>query len=95
MTIEKIGHKTRENRTFEDMFELALGFLKNPCKLWDSGKLSLQRTVLKLAFSGQISYCRGEGLRTPELSLPFKALTAFQMGDLKMARPGGFEPPTS
>ena len=91
---EKIGHKARESRTFEDMFELALGFLKNPCKLWDSGKLSLQRTVLKLAFSGQISYCRGEGLRTPELSLPFKALMAFQMGDLKMARPGGFEPPT-
>ena len=95
VTIEKIGHKTHENRTFEDMFELALGFLKNPCKVWDSGKLSLQRTVLKLAFSGQISYCRGEGLRTPELSLPFKALMAFQMGDLKMARPGGFEPPTS
>ncbi|MGI9501817.1 MAG: hypothetical protein ACR2RE_02010 [Geminicoccaceae bacterium] len=91
---EKLEQKTRANHTFEDLFELALDFLKIPCKLSNSGKLSLQRTVLKLAFSEQISYCRSQGLRTPDLSFPFKVLEAFRMGSWEMARPAGFEPAT-
>ena len=89
---EKLENGTRPAHTFEDMFELAFGFLQNPCKLWDSGQLTLQRMVLKLAFSEKISYCRKQGLRTTELSLPFKALTGFQLQNLEMVGAQGLEP---
>ena len=60
--------------TFDEMFELALDFLVNPCKIWDSGDVALRRCVLRLAFSEKITYSREQGLRTPEISMPFKAL---------------------
>ena len=44
---EKLEKGTRSKHTFEDLFELAFGFLQNPCKLWDSGQLTLQRMVLR------------------------------------------------
>jgi len=92
---EKLEIRVRPAHSFEELFELAFGFLRNPCKIWDSGQLTLQKMVLRLAFSEPISYCRNSGLRTPNLSLPFKMLTGLETGKMEMARPGGFEPPTS
>ena len=89
---EKLEKEARPAHTFEDLFELAFGFLKNPCKLWDSGQLSLQRLVLRLVFSERISYCRDQGIRTTDLSLPFKMLTGLQIGNLKMVGAQGLEP---
>ena len=65
---------------FTESLELALAFLANPWKLWETGQISLRRTVLKLAFSEHIKYTRNEGPRTPEISLPFRALACFSGG---------------
>ncbi|MGI9449713.1 MAG: recombinase family protein, partial [Geminicoccaceae bacterium] len=92
---ERLQNHAAPCHSFEDLFELAFDFLRNPWKLWNSGQLSLKRTVLRLAFCERVAYCREEGLRTPKMALPFKLLTGLEMGDLEMARPGGFEPPTS
>ena len=92
---EKLEIGTRPSHSFEDLFELAFEFLRNPWKLWDSGQLTLQKTVLRLAFSERVSYCRNSGLRTAKIALPFSMLAGLEMGKLEMARPGGFEPPTS
>jgi hypothetical protein len=89
---EKLDQGARPAHTFEDMFELAFGFLKNPYKLWDSGQLALQRTVLRLVFSERIIYCRKQGVRTTDLSLPFKALAGLQTGDFRMVGAQGLEP---
>lgn len=59
----------------EDHLEPALTFLANPWKLWETGHITLRRTVLKLAFANRIRYARNEGPRTPEIAMPFKALT--------------------
>jgi site-specific DNA recombinase len=67
---------------FEKSLELALSFLSNPWKLWETGQISLRRTVLKLAFSERIKYTRNEGARTPEIALPFKVLAGFSGGVL-------------
>ncbi|MFQ6549895.1 recombinase family protein [Aestuariibius sp. 2305UL40-4] len=91
---EKLRKTGQPKRSFEEMFELAMAFLASPWKLWASGNLPLQRTVLKLAFAERLAYCRKEGLRTPKTTLPFKALEAFSTGEREMARWGGFEPPT-
>lgn len=80
---EKLENGMGSKHTFEGLFELAFGFLKNSCKLWDSGQLPLQRMMLRLAFSERISYCRDQGLRTAELSKPFKVLTDLEIGDFK------------
>ena len=77
---------------FAKMFELACAFLANPCYIWRTGRFELQRLVLKLTFAERIPYCRETGFRTPNLSLPFKALG----GDFAiaggMAERQGFEP---
>ena len=60
--------------SFEEKLEPLLTFLANPFKIWASGNIELRRLVLKLAFTTPIEYTRKAGARTPNLSLPFKAL---------------------
>ena len=80
---------------FEEFIELSLKFLANPWNLWRSGRITLQRTVLRLAFSERISYRRNEGYRTPKTTLPFKALADFSGENGMMVEPKGVEPSTS
>ena len=89
---EKLQNRAKPQRTFDEMFELALNFLSNPCKLWHSEHLEDKRTVLKLAFEQRLAYCRNEGLRTPKTALPFNMLGDNYMGIEKMAERKGFEP---
>lgn len=74
---EKLSHHSAKSDTFEQMFEHAMQFLSSPWKLWESGNVFLQRTVLRLAFADRISYARNIGLRTPKTTLPFKVLAGF------------------
>ena len=90
---ENLVNNSKPRHTFDEMFELSFRFLSNPCVLWDTGHIALRRLVLKLAFSERITYCRKTGLRTPEISLPFKALGRFQSGESRMVRPRRLELP--
>ena len=90
--IEKCGTPAK---TYEDTFEHSMMFLANPWILWENGSIEHRQTVLKLAFADQLAYCRESGFRTPEISLPFKALGDICSGNLEMAHPRGFEPLTS
>ena len=88
---EKIAHCGLPLRSFDDTLRTALDFLGNSLKLWVSERLEDKRTVLKLAFADRLAYTRNEGLRTPNLALPFKVLA-----DLKSNRngaPGGTRTP--
>ena len=89
---EKTQEKPAKHGTFNELFELAVSFLSSPCILWQTGNLTLKKTVLRLAFSERIAYCRKEGLRTPKTSLPFKLLGDITTGQNKMAERVGFEP---
>lgn len=51
--------------------------------------------MLKLAFASHLAYTRNEGFKTSDPSLPFKVLQGFCGGKSKLARPEGFEPPTT
>jgi len=53
--------------------------------------LTVRKVVLKMVFPAGITYDRENGLRTPDLALPFKALGGLESGDCKMAHPSGFE----
>jgi len=92
---EKLQNGGVPKGTFSDFIEPALIFLANPWNLWASGEFTLQRIVLRLAFSERIAYCRNKGYRTAKTALPFKVLAGISMGKCEMVEPGGIEPPTS
>ncbi len=81
---EKIQKSGKPRHTFDEMFELAMGFLSSPWKIWGSGELHLRKTVLRLAFSERIPYCREKGYLNPKKSLPFKVLGGINMVGNKM-----------
>ena len=91
---EKLRNFSKPHHTFEEMFEHSMTFLANPYKIWTSSRIELKRIVLKLAFADHLAYVRNQGFRTPDFSLPFKALRSINGGDFKMARPAGVEPTT-
>ncbi len=66
----------------EEVIEHALRFLSNPWKIWESGNVTMRRMLLRLAFTEGFSYHRNGAHRTPEISLPFKALGMFQRGEI-------------
>lgn len=79
----------KPKHTFEEMFELAMSFLANPCKLWESDRIEHKRMVLRLTFSDRLGYCRKTGFSNPEFSLPFRALSTFCGGKKGMAHRSG------
>lgn len=89
---EKIAKCGRPLQSFDETFRTAFSFLSNPQKLWVSDRLEHRRSVLKLAFSERLQYCRNEGFRTPEKSLPFSLLEQNCMGNNEMVPGTGIEP---
>lgn len=89
---EKRASSATPRGTFEEMFELAMSFFANPSKLWHSGSHLHRRLVIKMTFADQLHYCRKSGFRTPETTLPFKALGRFRDDENGMAERKGFEP---
>lgn len=78
--------------SFEEMFELSMGFLASPYEIWEKGGFDLRRTVLRLVFAAPLEYSRKDGVRTPETTFPFKALRFLEDSNLKMVRAAGLEP---
>jgi len=48
---EKLAHAGAPRKTASEMLELSMRFLANPCKLWETGNIKLQRLVLRLTFT--------------------------------------------
>jgi len=47
---------------------------RDPWNLWKNGQLEDKRIVLKLTLAEQLEYDWNDGVRTAELSMPFKVL---------------------
>jgi len=77
---------------YDETFRTAFDFIANPCFLWETGSIEDRRIVLKLALDSHLEYDWNEGVRTPELSLPFKMLRADSDREMVMAEREGFEP---
>ena len=72
-------------------FRTAFEFLANPCELWRNGTYQDKAIVLKLTLDTHLEYDWNEGVRTPELSLPFKMLKADTDREKNLAERVGFE----
>ncbi len=86
LVADKVVESTTPKSTFEASLRTALEFLANPWILWRSNRLEDKQTVLKLTFADRLRYSRKDGLRTANLSFPFKVLGDFAAGNLEMAR---------
>jgi site-specific DNA recombinase len=91
---EKIETAATPRGDFDRRVRTGLAFVASPWNLWSTGQIEDRRAVLKLTFAHRLRYKRGEGFRTPEMTLPFKVLGDFFSGEMGMARPKGFEPLT-
>lgn len=91
---ERVENCGRPLKSFGETYRTAFDFLANPCKLWHSDRIEDRRAVLKLVFADHLPYVRGEGYRTPKISMPFKLIGAANMGEKGMVPRGGIEPPT-
>ena len=78
-------------RSFDELFELAVAFLSSPSKLWASGRMDYQNLVLRLTFSDRLEYCPESGFRTPKTTYPFKLLEGLSAGIKEMAEGVRFE----
>jgi site-specific DNA recombinase len=87
--LERIGQPVK---TFDQMYRTSMLFLENPNKIWQLGGYAEKRAVLKLVFSERLVWDRKGLYRTPDLSLPFKALGGFFMFQNKMVPGAGIEP---
>ncbi len=77
---------------YDASFRTAFDFLANPYKLWINGSFEDKRVVLKLTLDSYLKYDWTEGVRTPQISLPFKALGPHCDRDEVLAEEVGFEP---
>lgn len=89
LAVEKLVASGKPRRTLEESFEHALQFLSSPWSIWNNSDLLGKRTVLRLAFLEPLAFSRKEGLRTPNLAFPFKALGRIYSGNCEMARRTG------
>lgn len=59
---------------YDETFRTAFDFLANPYELWRNGTYEDKRIVLKLTLDANLEYDWNQGVRTAELSLPFRLL---------------------
>ena len=82
---DKLSQPTSKHRPFEEMFELTLKFLFDPCNIWKNGRPEDKKIVLRLVFSEPVRYDRNEGFRTPQTSSVFRCLSGLASGVSQMA----------
>lgn len=80
------------NRSFDEMFELAMRLLSSPWETWKKSSSTLKKVILRLVFTSPVEFDRKSGVRTAETTLPFKALRHLEGSDLKMVPQVGLEP---
>ena len=89
---DRIENCGRPLASFSETYRTAFDFLASPCELWRSDKIEDRRAVLKLVFSQRLTYVRGEGYRTAQISMPFKLLGGMKMDQKTVVRAAGVEP---
>ncbi len=86
---EKVALCSCPLRGFDESFRTVIDFLANLYELWASGRIEDRHAVMKLTFADRLTYVSGEGFRTPDTTLPFKALSGYSEGKTKMAPRSG------
>ncbi len=65
----------------EELIELTFMFLSKPWYLYEKGTFAMKQTVLRLAFTEPLRYCRNGGYGNIETSFPFNVLGGLSGSD--------------
>ncbi len=79
---------------FGTALDMTFNFLKNPYQYWMNGDLKAKHLVMKLVFTDKLTYERGVGFRTANLSLPLRVFELSTLDESSMVDPTGLEPAT-
>ena len=104
--IEKLTNEEQilENQTqvmrgrsvdFGTALDITFNFLKNPYVYWRKDDLKSKYLVLNLVFNDKLTYERGVGFRTTNLSLPLRVFELSQLDNSSIVDRTGLEPVTS
>lgn len=69
---------------FQTALDLVFDFLKNPLFMWETGDLGRKRLVLRLVFSGPLTYDRGSGFQTATFSQPIALACVPELDELEV-----------
>ena len=86
IAMEKLSKTTKPKLKRKEFIELPLMFLSNPWKIWTSGNLTLQKTVLRLLFKEKLQYTRKQSYRTPKTTISFNDLVSICSGKCEMVQ---------
>lgn len=89
---EKVSSCGTVATDYDETFRTAFDFIANPWNLWSNGTFEDKRIVLNLTLGSHLEYDWNEGVRTAELSLPFRLLQDVCDREKVMAEREGFEP---
>jgi site-specific DNA recombinase len=92
---EKVASCGTVAQDYDETFRTAFEFIANPWNLWSNGTFDDKRIVLNLTLGSHLEYDWNEGVRTAELSLPFRLLQDVCDQEMVMAERVGFEPTKS
>lgn len=93
--LEKTAKCGTSARGYDETFRTAFEFLSNPWNLWKNGTFEDKQIVLRLTLASHLQYDWNEGVRTANLSLPFRLLEDVCSREKQLAEREGFEPPAS
>lgn len=89
---EKIANQGHSMPDYNGELRTAVRMALNAREIWASGNLSLKRTMLKLCFTGRMSFDKNEGFRTAPISLPIRLAGQIAPTSSYMVEAAGFEP---
>ncbi len=72
--LEKTAKCGTSAKSYDETFRTAFEFLSNPWNLWKNGTFEDKQIVLRLTLASHLQYDWNEGVRTANLSLPFRLL---------------------
>ena len=80
---------TYDKNEYIKVYNDAKSALFNPVWLWDTWSAEIRQLLIRVCFNNKIYYTKNQGLRTPEISVLYRAFSQFsdeKTGNLEMAR---------
>lgn len=88
----KSTRKLFDDRDFGSAVNTVINILKEPVKTWKSDGMELKRNILNMYFEKRLSYKKGYGFGTADLTLPIKLMNESQGSKNNLVEMSGIEP---
>ena len=96
LKLQKQPENTRHlTKNFRTAVNKCRKLFESPDQLWLEGDENIRKSIPKMVFENDLTYCRKTGFRTASKALPFRVIDTLETGDFSMVGLTGIEPVTS